>query len=104
MARPQNSSTPFIRQCISLWMADNKNVPNWSTPLITSSLCYDRKLFTGMFEDEYPIVSKAVSNELARLEKKGMLVSREGCETDPLELRGLGRPAKVFTRFKIMLA
>jgi hypothetical protein len=87
MAR-QNNVTPFVRSCVALWLAGTKE-GQWSV----ADVIYDlREAHTSLGEVD---VSKAVSNELVRLEYIGKLSSYQGSLDDGC---GVGRPPRVYCR------
>lgn len=93
MAKPQKRQTPFIRQCVKLWFAENKHVKDFSTPLLAGDIQSDHIVF----KDDYDVLSKGVSNELQRLEKNHLLKSRKGNSNDNPHPYGWGRPPRVYS-------
>lgn len=96
LTKPQ---TPAIRQCVNNWLATYTEIEQFTV----SSVCSD------IADDEVFIsvdASKAVHNELARLETQHKLKSRPGCIDDKATLSpGVGRPPRVYWRnmiFKII--
>jgi len=79
--------TDYLRQCIGLCVAGMSS-PFTVTQIV--SLLNERHKFIGVD------VSKAVSNELQRLQKRGMLESRLGVKGDDPYL--VGRPPRVFNK------
>lgn len=85
---PKNVETPFIRQCVALWLAGHDD-PEFTSIRIASDL-----------QDKHPAlrdinITKAVSNELIRLEGKHKLGSRKGTSDDWC---GNGRPPKLYRK------
>jgi hypothetical protein len=79
--------TDYLRQCIGLCVA-GMDSPFTVTQIV--SLLNERHKFIGVD------VSKAVSNELQRLQKHCMLESRLGVKGDDQYL--VGRPPRVFNK------
>lgn len=79
--------TPYIRQCIHLWLAgtDLQEFTVWE---VTRGLERDHSTFADID------ISKAVSNELQRLERWHKLGSRKGVKGEAG--CGLGRPPRTF--------
>lgn len=83
----KNELTPFVRQCMALWLAENKSRDYFTV----SEICSDLKLKHDVL-DEIDL-TKYVSNDLIRLEKVGILKSYKGVVSN-----GTGRPPKVYQR------
>lgn len=84
----KNEITPFVRQCIALWIAGVGNV-SFSVADVVSGLYESHPSLDGID------VSKAVSNELVRLEHVGKLSSHVGSVEDGC---GFGRPPRVYVK------
>lgn len=84
----KNQATPFIRQCVGLWLASCRT-PKFSIADIIAGL--QRRHASLQALD----LSKAVSNELVRLEYVGKLTSEPGTFDDGC---GIGRPPKLYTK------
>lgn len=84
----KNEGTPFIRQCISLWLASARS-PQFSIADIIAGLQRQHTSLQGLE------LSKPVSNELTRLEYVGKLISQNGTLEDGC---GVGRPPRVYTK------
>lgn len=85
----QNYETPFIRQCIGLWMAGTK-LTEFTVADIQTAL---HEAHTSLFTQD---LCKAVSNELIRLETKHRLLSRKGIKG--VDGCGVGRPPRVYRK------
>ena len=83
-----NPNTPFVRSCVALWLAGTTE-DQWSVADVIACL---KQAHTSL---EAIDVSKAVSNELVRLEYIGKLVSHKGTLEDGC---GVGRPPRVYRR------
>lgn len=84
----KNETTPFVRQCISLWLA-RCDKSQFSIADIIAGIQKQHTTLQGVD------LSKAVSNELTRLEYIGKLRSEQGTLEDGC---GVGRPPKVYTK------
>mgnify|MGYP001585581045 CR=1 FL=1 len=84
----KNEATPFVRQCMALWVASNRNL-RFSIADIIAGL---QKAHIGLAGID---LSKAVSNELTRLEYVGILSSEQGTFEDGC---GVGRPPRVYVK------
>lgn len=84
----KNETTPFVRQCIALWVAGCTET-QFSIADIIAGLQQAHTSLTGVD------LSKAVSNELTRLEYVGKLMSKPGTFEDGC---GVGRPPRVYTK------
>lgn len=84
-----NDVTPFVRQCIALWLASNRQA-TFSVSEVCKSLQDQHKSLQDLD------LTKSVSNELIRLETIGLLSSRKGFKGEsPNET---GRPPRVYKR------
>lgn len=88
MCRKRNSQTDFVRDFVRLWLSSGK-LDSFSVCDVTSSINHDLSILIDVD------ISKAVSNELQRLESVGIITSRKGVKEDR---KGSGRPPRVFTR------
>lgn len=93
MYKTRNICTPFIRQCVALWFAGRARD---SRVFTVSDLTADISTVTPLFKDDWPTLSKGVSNELARLERIGLVGSRTGTKADLVTFTG--RPPRVYWR------
>lgn len=84
--------TPFIRQCIYMWIAGN-NLEEFTVWEVQRGVESAHKALEELKDLD---LSKAVSNELQRLERWHKLGSRKGIKGEGG--CGLGRPPRVFYR------
>lgn len=85
----QNYETPFIRECINLWLASNTLKEFTVADIQTALQDTHKSLYTLD-------LCKAVSNELIRLETKHRLLSRKGIKG--IDGCGVGRPPRVYRK------
>lgn len=85
----KNEHTPFIRQCIALWLAQNA-YHSFSVPSVVTDLI---QTYSGLQGID---ITKAVSNEMIRLEKLGNFTSRQGSTVE--DGCGIGRPPLIYTK------
>jgi hypothetical protein len=83
-----NEHTPFVRSCVALWLAGTVQT-QWSVADVIYDLKEKHTSLDGVD------VSKAVSNELVRLEYIGKLISTQGSLEDGC---GVGRPPRLYRR------
>jgi hypothetical protein len=83
-----NTHTPFVRSCVALWLAGTSE----TTFCVADVIACLKDTHTSL---EAVDLSKAVSNELVRLEYIGKLVSHVGKLEDGC---GVGRPPRVYAR------
>lgn len=93
MYKTRNESTPFIRQCVALWFAERGTTDKLFT---VSEIAADITASQPVFKDQWQTLSKGVSNELARLERIGLVTSRKGSRHDIVTFTG--RPPRVYSR------
>lgn len=95
MSKKQNSITPFLRQCVNLWLA------GWTKPEFTVT-----DVSTGLYQAHTAFIdvdmTKAISNELVRLETRHKLVSRRGVKG--VDGSGIGRPPRVYRKLVMFKA
>ena len=84
----KNDATPFVRQCVALWVAGVGSV-SFSVANVVNGL---HEAHPSLDDID---VSKAVSNELVRLEHVGKLTSHVGSVEDGC---GMGRPPRVYVK------
>jgi hypothetical protein len=84
----QNNETPFVRQCVALWLAQYGTLE-----MCVPSIVNDLKQAHASLEDID--ITKAVSNEMIRLETLGKLTSRVGTVDDGC---GIGRPPRLYKK------
>ena len=85
----QSDCTPFVRQCVGLWIAGTK-LGEFTVSDLQTAL---QEEHTALLDVD---LCKAVSNELIRLETKHKLLSRKGIKG--LDGCGVGRPPRVYRR------
>lgn len=83
----QNETTPFVRQCVNLWIAGTK-LKEFTVSEVQTDLW---EAHSGLLDLD---LCKAISNELIRLETKHRLLSRRGIKG--VDGCGLGRPPRVY--------
>ena len=85
MSKPQNEITPFIRQCMALWFAENR-----TGDISVIDICQSLRGKHAVLADID--LTKAVSNELLRYEVLGAI------EQIDVKKPATGRPAKLYKR------
>lgn len=79
-----NAVTPFVRQCVKLWVAENQHLEYFTVTDICNDIYSQHSVLQEID------LTKAVSNELIRLKTIG-LIKDVGVFSNPI-----GRPAKAY--------
>lgn len=87
--KPISQKTPYLRKCVNEWLANSK-----TNEFHVNDISYE---LTEKYDDLIDLdITKAVSNELIRLERHHKLTSRKGIKG--VDSSGVGRPPRVYKK------
>lgn len=89
MRKFNNPATPYVRQCVNLWLAQT-TMHEFTVSEVSSGIEDKHEALEGVD------LSKSVSNELVRHETLGLLISRKGVKG--VDGCGTGRPPRVYRK------